>query len=569
MRKKILLYTFLTLLLLITIFTFLFQYIMNIQYVENTKLNLKNNNDFIIKVLKDKDIQDKEFFLKENLSNMRITYIDTTGKVLSDSVVDSETMDNHNQRSEVVDARKYGTGSSLRFSLSTGTQRLYFATKLDNGYVIRTSIPTKIISGLEWKYIKYYILIIFLSLLLSFLLSVKLSRIFTKPIDDLEFITSRIAEGELHRRVTNLSKDEIGHLGLTFNNMADKLELTLNEVTDRQNKMEAILKSVDSGIIAVDKDLRVILINPYAKKIFGIDKDIINQQLMDNIRDFEFENIFKQASEEYTEFTILWPEERNLRVKTADIINGTQKIGTVAAVQDITDIKKYENLRAQFVANVTHELKTPLTSIKGFAETLRYTDNDEDKIKFINIINDEAERLTRLINDILTLSKIENNEIVIMKSINVNSTLKEICYIMNKTAQIKNIELELNLSYDPHIIGNKDRFEQMVINLIDNAIKYSEVNSKVTVSSCVDKDYSIISIRDSGVGISKEHLNRIFERFYTADKARSRAEGGTGLGLAIVKHILINFKGKIEVKSTPSKGSTFILKIPLEAKNEL
>jgi len=569
MRKKILLYTFLTLLLLITIFTFLFQYIMNIQYVENTKLNLKNNNYFIIKVLKDKDIQDKEFFLKENLSNMRITYIDTTGKVLSDSVVDSETMDNHNQRSEVVDARKYGTGSSLRFSLSTGTQRLYFATKLDNGYVIRTSIPTKIISGLEWKYIKYYILIIFLSLLLSFLLSVKLSRIFTKPIDDLEFITSRIAEGELHRRVTNLSKDEIGHLGLTFNNMADKLELTLNEVTDRQNKMEAILKSVDSGIIAVDKDLRVILINPYAKKIFGIDKDIINQQLMDNIRDFEFENIFKQASEEYTEFTILWPEERNLRVKTADIINGTQKIGTVAAVQDITDIKKYENLRAQFVANVTHELKTPLTSIKGFAETLRYTDNDEDKIKFINIINDEAERLTRLINDILTLSKIENNEIVIMKSINVNSTLKEICYIMNKTAQIKNIELELNLSYDPHIIGNKDRFEQMVINLIDNAIKYSEVNSKVTVSSCVDKDYSIISIRDSGVGISKEHLNRIFERFYTADKARSRAEGGTGLGLAIVKHILINFKGKIEVKSTPSKGSTFILKIPLEAKNEL
>lgn len=569
MRKKILLYTFLTLLLLITIFTFLFQYIMNIQYVENTKLNLKNNNDFIIKVLKDNDIQDKEFFLKENLSNMRITYIDTTGKVLSDSVVDSETMDNHNQRSEVVDARKYGTGSSLRFSLSTGTQRLYFATKLDNGYVIRTSIPTKIISGLEWKYIKYYILIIFLSLLLSFLLSVKLSRIFTKPIDDLEFITSRIAEGELHRRVTNLSKDEIGHLGLTFNNMADKLELTLNEVTDRQNKMEAILKSVDSGIIAVDKDLRVILINPYAKKIFGIDKDIINQQLMDNIRDFEFENIFKQASEEYTEFTILWPEERNLRVKTADIINGTQKIGTVAAVQDITDIKKYENLRAQFVANVTHELKTPLTSIKGFAETLRYTDNDEDKIKFINIINDEAERLTRLINDILTLSKIENNEIVIMKSINVNSTLKEICYIMNKTAQIKNIELELNLSYEPHIIGNKDRFEQMVINLIDNAIKYSEVNSKVTVSSCVDKDDSIISIRDSGVGISKEHLNRIFERFYTADKARSRAEGGTGLGLAIVKHILINFKGKIEVKSTPSKGSTFILKIPLEAKNEL
>ena len=569
MRKKILVYTFLTLLLLITIFTFLFQYIMNIQYVENTKLNLKNNNDFIIKVLNDSDIQDKGFFLKENLSNMRITYIDTNGKVLSDSIVDSETMDNHNQRSEVVDARKYGTGSSLRFSLSTGTQRLYFATKLDNGYIIRTSIPTKVISGLEWKYIKYYILIIFLSLLLSFLLSVKLSRIFTKPIDDLEFITSRIAEGELHRRVKNLSKDEIGHLGLTFNNMADKLELTLNEVTDRQNKMEAILKSVDSGIIAVDKDMRVILINPYAKKIFGIDKDIINQQLMDNIRDFEFENIFKQATEEYREFTILWPVERNLRVKTADIINGTQKIGTVAAVQDITDIKKYENLRAQFVANVTHELKTPLTSIKGFAETLRYTDNDEDKKKFINIINDEAERLTRLINDILTLSKIENNEIIIMKSINVNSTLKEICYIMNKTAQIKNIKLELNLFYEPHITGNKDRFQQMIINLIDNAIKYSEVNSKVTVDSSADKDNSIISIRDAGVGISKEHLNRIFERFYTADKARSRAEGGTGLGLAIVKHILINFKGKIEVKSTPSKGSTFILKIPLEEKNEL
>lgn len=569
MRKKFLVYMFSTLIICIIVFTFLFLDVINFQYIENIKLNLKNNNDFIIKVLKDPNIQDKEMFLKNTINDIRVTYIDTTGKVISDSVVDSETMNNHNQRPEVVAARENGIGSSIRFSLSTKTQRLYFATRLDNGYVIRSSIQTKIISGMELKYIKYYCLIIFLALLLSFLLSVRLSRIFTKPINDLEFITSRIAEGELHRRVKNLSKDEIGHLGLTFNNMADKLQLSLNEVTDRQNKMEAILKSVDSGIIAVDKDLRVILINPYAEKIFGIDRDIINQHLMDNIRDFEFENIFKQASQEYREFTILWPEERNLRVKTADIINGTKKIGTVAAIQDITEIKKYENLRAQFVANVSHELKTPLTSIKGFAETLRYADSDEDKEKFINIINDEAERLTRLINDILTLSKIESNEIVKSESINVNETLNEICYRMNKTAQIKNIEIKLELTYEPHITGNKDRFNQMIINLIDNAIKYSGASTKITVASSIDKNDSIISISDSGVGISKEHLDRIFERFYTADKARSRAEGGTGLGLAIVKHIIINFKGKIEVESIPSQGSTFKLKIPLESQDEL
>jgi two-component system, OmpR family, phosphate regulon sensor histidine kinase PhoR len=222
-------------------------------------------------------------------------------------------------------------------------------------------------------------------------------------------------------------------------------------------------------------------------------------------------------------------------------------------------------LRAQFVANVTHELKTPLTSIKGFAETLRYTDSDEDKEKFINIINDEAERLTRLINDILTLSKIESNEIVKIESIDVNEMLMEICYMMKKTAQIKNIELEMNLNCNPHITGNKDRFKQMIINLIDNAIKYSEVNSKITVASSIDNGGSIISISDKGVGISKEHLDRIFERFYRVDKARSRAEGGTGLGLAIVKHVLINFKGKIEVESIPSKGSIFTLKIPLES----
>ncbi|AWI03922.1 HAMP domain-containing sensor histidine kinase [Clostridium drakei] len=565
MKKKLMITMLITLILTFSIVTTLFVIIENYQYMQNTKENLRINNQIVINVLEAEGFNDKNFSFKNNFKNdvIRETLIDKKGKVLSDTIADAETMDNHNERKEVKDARKEGTGYSTRYSATLRKKTLYFATAFNNGYVVRSAIAMQIIKGIEMSYFKYYIIAMMFSIMVSIIFASKLSHTIVKPIKELEFTTSSIASGKFDKRVRISSKDEIGQLGITFNNMADKLNSTLNEVLDKQNKLEAILKSMDSGVIAVDINYKIIMINPYAKKIFGINRDIIGENLMDNIRDFEFEDVFKNTDEDYAEIKILWPKERNLRIRTADIINVREKIGTVAVVQDITDIKRLENMRTQFVANVSHELKTPLTSIKGFAETLRYVDDFKNKEKFLNIINDEADRLTRLINDTLTLSHIENSIENKEEKIDVNFIIKDVCCLVKNSAEKKNIKVVTIGDELPNLKGDNDRFKQMLINLVDNAIKYSDNNGIVKIGTRVENNNCIIWVEDEGVGISREHIDRIFERFYRIDKARSRAQGGTGLGLAIVKHIVMTLNGNIRVESEIGEGSKFILEIPI------
>lgn len=570
MKKKLMFSMLSTLLFSLTIMTILFIVIENQEYLQNMKQTLKVNNQLIANVLKNEKPEDRKAFFKNNFSNemIRETYIDKDGIVLSDSIAEPNAMDNHNSRKEVIDARKYGEGFSIRYSITTRDSTLYFATVLEDGFVVRSAITMQTIKGIENNYLKYYMLIMFFSILMSMALASKMSQSIVKPIKDLEFITDKIAEGEFNRRVKVVSNDEIGHLSITFNNMAGIIQNTLKDSLDKQNKLEAILRSMDSGVIAVDKGHRVIMINPYAKKIFGINRDIIGQNLMNNIRDFEFDDIFDSTKEDSREMKILWPKERVLRIRTADIINDGEKIGTVAVVQDITDVRKLENMRSQFVANVSHELKTPLTSIKGFAETLKYVDDPINKEKFLNIIEDEANRLTRLINDILTLSHIENNIEGKQDEFKVNTIIKDVYNLMKHTAEKKNIEMIIGEESNSSLNGDSDRFKQMLINLVDNAIKYSDNNGKIVITTKCDNGDLFISVEDNGVGIPKEHLERLFERFYRVDKARSRAQGGTGLGLAIVKYIVVGFNGTIQVESEVGKGSKFTVKIPIERHKE-
>ncbi|MBU3154692.1 two-component system histidine kinase PnpS [Clostridium estertheticum] len=566
MKKKLLIYLLSTVIFIFVVVTSLIVSIFNYEYEENLKDKLQINNNMIISLLQSNNLKDHQKFFTQNLksSELRVTYIDKKGKVLYDSTVDVSTMDNHNVRQEIIKARSSGTGFSVRYSASTKKHMMYFATQFGDGFIIRSSNPLKIISGLGSKYFKLYILAIIFSAIMSIWFSLKLSYIIVRPITDLIFITSRISKGEFHRRVSILSNGEIGQLAKNFNEMADKLESTLNEVTDKQNRLEAILQSMDSGVIAVDRKNRVIIINPYAKKIFGITKDIIGQNLLDNIRNFELENILHQSDDNYKEIRISWPKERELRIKTADIINANDHIGTVAVVQDITEVKKLENMRTQFVANVSHELKTPLTSIKGFAETLKYVDDVETKEKFLNIINEEADRLTRLITDILTLSHIEQQEEVKMEKINVNKIVEDVYNLMKNTADLKGIQLSVKQQNVKILIGDADRFKQMLINLVDNGINYSESGNSVCIGTESKTDGFILWVQDTGVGIAKDQISRLFERFYRVDKARSRSKGGTGLGLAIVKHIVLEFNGKIYVESQLEVGSKFIIEIPYQ-----
>ncbi|WP_029453333.1 two-component system histidine kinase PnpS [Clostridium algidicarnis] len=566
MKKKIMLFVLGIITFSLILVSSIFIMIWNYQHLEQTKSNISIDNKLIVNSIKDKTLEERLIWLKESVDefHVRVTYIDEKGEVIIDTLKDEEDMDNHNLRKEVSDAIRNGEGDSVRYSNTLDKNMVYNALLLEDGSILRVSMGVDSMKSVQQRYLKYYILTLFLVIAVSVLLSSKFSHFIVRPIEELQFLTSKVASGDLNKRVNILTNDEIGKLGRTFNDMADKLESTIKEAVDRQDKLESILKSMDSGVIAVDENYNVIIINPYAKKIFGIRKNIIGENLMEHIRDFELENVFKERKDEYKEINILWPSEKELRIKTGDIISDGKLIGTVAVVQDITDLKKLENMRTQFVANVSHELKTPLTSIRGFAETLRYVDDDEKKDRFLNIINEEAERLTRLIEDILTLSDIEQHKDEKSSDINVEYKINDIYYLMKSVASNKDISITLNLESGIVLYGNEDRFTQMMINLIDNAIKYSDKGSSVYISSKTDKKDCIIIVEDTGVGIQKEHIYRLFERFYRVDKARSRANGGTGLGLAIVKHIVLGFGGNIDVKSEVSKGSKFIITLPIK-----
>lgn len=565
MKNKIIISVLSVMIFTIIVVSGLFIAINNYQSMQNVKNNLILNNEVLLKFLDEPNVDYKTVLFNKELEkiDIRITYISKDGNVLFDSQKDSESLENHSSRIEFMEALKNGEGSSTRYSESLKKEMIYYATRLSNGNIIRSAVSIDTIKYNNKGYAKYYFLVLVVVIALSILLTSRLTGIILTPINQLQFITSRMARGELHRRVTVNTNDEIGQLGRTFNYMAEMLQLKINESTDKQNRIEAILKSMDSGVVAVDTKHRIIIMNPYAKKIFGIQDDIIGKNLMDHIRDFELDSIFDNNDNNFKEIKILWPQERDLRIKTADILNNGSLIGTVAVIQDITDIKKLEHMRTQFVANVSHELKTPLTSIKGFAETLKFVKDEEKKQKFLDIINDEAERLTRLINDILTLSSIEQNINVVEEEFSINDVINNVILMMRSAAETKDIELKANINDKVNLVGDSDKFKQMMINLIENGIKYSEKGAHVDINTIIKDDNLILEVEDSGYGIPESDITRIFERFYRVDKARSRANGGTGLGLAIVKHIVIGFNGSIKVDSTIGVGSKFTITLPI------
>lgn len=555
MKSKILTSVIITVIFALLSVTTLFIIVSNIQEINRTKESLKNLNNYIV----ENNIYDNDLIelYKINNSSVRWTIIDKEGFITYDSF--GEIGENHMQREEVKNAFEYGEGYAIRVSKYTKEKMVYYATKLNDGDILRTSIPLKTISYFSGETFIYWIVILIVVLLFSIILSMKLVRAIIEPLEDLEHVTSRIASGDLHMRVKCEGKGEIGSLGKTFNNMADQLQNQINKVVDRQNRLESILSCMESGVIAVNRKGKVIIINPFAKRIFGIRRNITGKKISDYIKDRNFNNFLNNEELNEQEIKLLNPIERELRIKKAPILYDLEKIGKVITVQDITDIKRLENMRSQFVANVSHELKTPLTSIKGFAETLRYVEDDETRKKFLDIINKEAERLSRLINDILVLSKIESESIGEEEEFYPNNEIDDVIRMVEGFAKSKNINLILEQTNLNLLYGDKDRFLQLVLNLVENGIKYSDEGSTVLIKSYSEENYYVLEVQDNGIGIPEEDLPRIFERFYRVDKARK--SGGTGLGLAIVKHIVKSFNGDIQIESKLGVGSKFIVKI--------
>lgn len=559
MKKKLITYIFLAIGSTLIIFSFLMAKIF--QYKEKKIIldYLRSNNQLMSTL--DFNNNDTLGYVKSN-NKITVTYMKPNGDVILDTDVNESGLKNYKDAEEFIGASNSGEGVSERYSESSKRNIIYLATRLKNNNIIRSAVNVDNITFLDREFLNCFIIVLGLILALSLWLANKLTYIIVKPIENLDNVTSRIAKGELDRRVSITSKDELGVLGKNFNYMADKLQITLSEVTNNQNRLEAVLKCMNSGVIAVDRNYKIIIINPYAERIFGIDRNIVGEFLIDCVKDYELEKVLLDNGREHNEVKIMWPQERELEIKTTDIINKNEHIGTVIVIQDITEMKRLENMRSEFVANVSHELKTPLTSIRGFSETLMDVEDPVYRKKFLGIINSESERLTRLIEDILTLSRVENKKGIKEEIIDVNNLINEVVFLVKNLADKKNISIDLQGDKIRDIKGDKDKFTQMLINLVDNAVKYTDNGGKVNIKSKSYDNYFTITIKDNGMGIEEKDIENIFQRFYRVNKARSRADGGTGLGLAIVKHILILFKGDIEVNSVVGKGSSFTINIP-------
>lgn len=391
-------------------------------------------------------------------------------------------------------------------------------------------------------------------------------------LEEFIYVSKRISNKEFNSRLNISAKGELGELARNFNDMIKIMDSTIAEVEYNHLQMTSILKSISHGILAVDIDGNIMLINEEAKRILKCDtnKSIEGNNINAVIKE---EKILKEI--------ILFKgskENKSLQLTTKDDVVYNVNldpiylqdfdniiIGSIINIEDITEKVKLENMRSDFVANVSHELKTPLTSISGFVETLKLNENIDiqTRNRFLEIIESESDRLKRLIDEILLLSFIENNENMSYDNVSVYDVFKEVYDLTSYIAKSKNINVSYEFSDESiHLLSNRDYIKQVFLNLIDNAIKYTPDNKNVNVVVTLENNNIIIKVIDEGVGIPKEDTYRIFERFYRVDKARSRDVGGTGLGLAITKHIVKNLGGTINVNSELGRGSEFIVTIP-------
>ncbi len=513
-------------------------------------------------------------------TNKRITMMDVNGQVIYDYHENPERMDNHKDRLEVQRVLHGYESSIIRYSETLEKEMMYYSIPLkENNQVVgilRLSIPLNEVNFINRNMFNSLLIASLIGIIIASIIAYRYLYYITRPVKELTRAVKDIAGGNFSRRITNLPKNEFGELGISFNEMAKQLQQSMEALKIQNVKLETILNSMPEGIIAVDTKKNIMLINPSAKEIFLIkdNEKIIGKNILENIRNNQIYKIIHHIlindKDNPMEIEIDSSKKKILRISSSPIryIAKHERIkGVILIIEDITQLRKLENVRKDFVANVSHELKTPITSIRGFIETLKSGEVEDENIqkRFLDIIDFESERLIRLIEDILILSDLENNlKSTTTDKIEIKEALNEIISIMTQLAMKKNIIITSDIQNGMlPLFFAKDKFKQMIINLIDNAIKYTPEGGKIKINAYQNNNQVEIEIKDTGIGIPKEDIPRLFERFYRVDKDRSRSAGGTGLGLAIVKHILELMNGKIKVESELGKGSSFILSIPL------
>jgi two-component system phosphate regulon sensor histidine kinase PhoR len=510
-------------------------------------------------------------------AGMRLTVILPDGRVVGDSDQHPAQMENHGDRPEFIEAMEGKTGRSVRFSATLGKNMMYVAVALKQEdttkAVIRGSLPVtavdKALADIRAKIAWAGAIVVVLAAAITWIVSRKI----TQPIEQMRQAARAFASGALTRRIPEPDSAELAELARALNESAVHLQQTIKTVTNQKNQLEAILSSMAEGVIAVDSDEHVVSVNKTAARILGIDASFVSGRSIEEVvRNFDIQRFLKQT------LTSAAPIEADVSISEPPValhLRGTRlnvqeaNSGAVVVLSDMTKLQRLENIRRDFVANVSHELRTPITSIKGFVETLLdgAINEPEQAQRFLKIIAGHTDRLMAIIDDLLSLSRLEEDgqtRMIAMESLKVRPVLESAIELSGPKAGDKKIKIELDCDNETEILMNPTLLEQAVLNLVDNAIKYSPAESTIQITAGKSEKEVMISVKDFGCGIEKPHLERIFERFYVVDKARSRKLGGTGLGLSIVKHIAQLHSGSVTVESVPGQGSTFTIHLPIK-----
>ena len=420
---------------------------------------------------------------------------------------------------------------------------------------------------------KIFLQAIIMALIVTIILGFLISKSITNPIKDVTIKASKMAKGDFDQKVDIRSDDEIGQLGEMFNYLTARLKNTLDEISSEKSKLNAIINQMGDGLIAVDNEGYIIHVNPTFIRMLRINQMYITRPIYDEIvgkynENLTLKNIKKKNISHGSEIIKLENKDI-LRANFVYLKNDKEEVkGLILVLQDITEHEKLDTMRKEFVANVSHELKTPITTIKSYTETLIDGAMDDKEIwgSFLSVIDKESDRMARLVSDLLQLSRMDHKKNNFNSSrFDIDNLIKDIVNKLDISFKEKNHIIKMGLC-DKNIIinGDKDRIEQVIQNILTNAIKYTPNNGIVSITIREENEQAIISIKDNGIGIPKKDVSRIFERFYRVDKARSRDMGGTGLGLSIAKHIIEQHVGDISVKSEVGKGTEFEIKLPVD-----
>jgi len=512
-----------------------------------------------------------------NRATTRITIILPSGRVIGDSLEDPLLMDNHIDRPEIIQAFGDGRGMSTRYSRTVKKNLLYVALPLEENNkiigVIRTAIPLTSIDKVMDSFQKKMVWGGMFVAALVAIISLWVSRRITQPIEAIRRSAERFSSGDFETRLPISTTEEVSALSETLNKMAKELHLRISTIMRQRNELETVLSSMVEGVIAIDDSEHIISMNQAAGDIFNaFPSQVKGRSIQEVIRHTDIHKFVAHAlsSQKPVEedVVLISDNERMLNMHGTPLHDEKEnRIGVLIVLNDMTRLMKLENIRSEFVANVSHEIKTPITAIKGFVETLSAgsVEKEEDRKRFLDIIAKHVDRLDKIIDDLLSLSRIEREEKtkeIVFSEYPIMDTLQISSQVCRMKAESKNIKIMLSCEEGLKAKINPSLIEQAIVNLLDNAIKYSNNDSQIQIEARRIEHEIVISIHDQGCGIAKDHLPRLFERFYRVDKARSRKLGGTGLGLAIVKHIVQSHGGYVDVESTPGKGSSFHLHLP-------